>query len=340
MEENSEISRSSFSIYVTRIFYILLILIFIMLLAYFSYLLYIELPRNPEDLNVKLSEETNNETFNPVQTEVKQFHPNMKFNHNNISYQIDENCDLTKKQRMIEAFKIFSENINFITFQEVSNNPDIEVTCFNSDKPTSNIDIDPKKDFFIAGEGGAKEIIESGKYNIITNGSVLLFKYPENSLKCKYPNIEIHELLHVFGFDHSQDEDSIMSPYLTSCDQKLDISIINELKRLYLQENLPDLYFENIKAVKKGRYLDFNLTVKNKGLMNVNNVTISIFDNNELVETSSVGGIKYGAGVFIRIENLKLIRVNPKEILFKIDADNKIKELDKNNNIGKVTFSQ
>ncbi|VVB78861.1 Uncharacterised protein [uncultured archaeon] len=323
--------------YLSNMLSIFLTFVMVILILYLLYFLYNNLPRSPENLDVKIGGQEN---FSQIITETHQFHPNMKFNHNDISYMISSDCDLTKKQRMHEAFNILSQTVNSISFHEassISEPIDIEVSCSGSNKLAPSTG--SKKDFFVAGEGGATEIVESGKYNIITNGTVLLFKYPKNSLECSYPNIELHELIHVFGFDHSQDKNSLMNPYISSCDQKLDISIINELKRLYSVENLPDLAFENIKAVKKGRYLDFNLTIKNIGLTDTGNVTLSVFDDNELVETSDVGDIKYGAGVIIKIENFKLIHLNPKQITFKIDNANNIKELDKSNNIAQVNFN-
>jgi len=339
MEENQLSNQSTFIVYFSRILSILLILLVLVLISYLCYFVYINTPRSPENLNFDINQENN--SYSQIPTEVHQFHPNMKFNHNNISYQINSDCSLNKKQRMVEAFNILSENVGLISFHEVSNYyelVDIEISCSESEKPSDNQDTNQEKDFFIAGEGGAREIILSGKYNIIMNGTVLLFKSPENSIKCEYPNVELHELIHVFGFDHSEDKNSIMNPYLNSCDQKLDVSIIDELKRLYSIKNLPDLFFKEINAVKKGRYLDFNLTIKNEGLSDAKNVTFSIFDDNELVETSDIGELKSGAGIFIKIINFKLLHLSSKQIVFKIDNDNHIQELDKSNNVAEVKF--
>ncbi|MEK6859180.1 MAG: CARDB domain-containing protein [Nanoarchaeota archaeon] len=340
MQEINKNTKNSPGNFLTKILTIFLILLFAVFVAYLSYFLYRDIPRAPQNLDFEIN---NNETFSNITTEISQFHPNMKFNHNNISYKINSDCDIVKKQRMINAFNILSENVNIISFHEIiddSEISDIEITCTQDDKSLPDIEQEQKKNYFIAGECGAREIIQTGKFNVITNGTVLLFKYPENSLDCKYPNIEMHELMHVFGFDHSEDKNSIMNSYLVSCKQRLDISIINELKRLYSMKNLPDLYFESLKAVKKGRYLDFNLTIKNLGLIDADNVTFSILDNNELVETNKAGDIKFGAGIMIRIENLKLINLNSRQITFKIDNDNNIKELDKSNNIAEVKFPE
>ena len=92
-----------------------------------------------------------------------------------------------------------------------------------------------------------REIVQTGRYNVITNGTVLLYK-ETNAQNCDWANVELHELIHVFGFGHSNNSNSLMYPYLENCNQKLDDSIIKELTRLYSEENLADLYFDNNKC--------------------------------------------------------------------------------------------
>ena len=276
--------------------------------------------------------------LNSSLTDVKQFYPNMKFNHNSISYNFDASCDQTKQDKMLQAFDDISSQVGYISFYYDPNNPDIEILCSEDSEaaPTPN---GSAGDYFIAGEGGSKEIIETGRYNVINQGVVLFYGDVKNSLSCDQPNVEIHELMHVFGFNHSVSKDSIMYPVLLSCNQKLDDSIINQLKALYSQQNLPDLYFENISVIKKGRYLDFNFTIKNSGDVDANNVDYSIFDEDSLVETRHIGNIKYGAGLIIAVENLKLIHRDPSEIKFVIDNNNTISEIDKNNNVAIVNLN-
>ena len=260
-----------------------------------------------------------------------QFYPNMKFNHNSISYKIGPACDQDKRDRTLSAFNELSTKVGSIKFYEVLTDPDIEILCSEYTKQTPG-------DYFIAGEGGAREIIQTGRYNIITDGLILLHENPHEFYKCDWANIELHELVHVFGFDHSADENSLMYPYLNSCDQKLDISIISILKDLYAEENLPDLYFKDINVVKKGRYLDFNLTVKNSGAIDANGVSFHILDDGQLVKTFDLGNLSFGAGMKVEIQNLRLIHKNPDEIQFIIDRNNQIKEIDEGNNIAKTNF--
>lgn len=307
--------------------FIVLLIVFVLLIG--AYFLYQNIPGEPKSINM-ISEPLKLEVGN-LSYEVKQFHPNMKFNHNSISYNIDSGCDNDKKKRMLEAFSELKENVKVINFHSVSERADIEVSC-------SEYTYQKEKDFFIAGEGGAKEIIQTGKYNVITNGVILLHGNPHGFYKCEWPNIELHELLHVFGFDHSKDEYSLMYPYLESCDQKLDKSIVNDLKKLYSKENLADLYFEEVTAVKKGRYLDFNISIKNLGVVSAENTMLDVFDDDKKVGNFELKNISFGAGVNFYVVNFKLKSRSSKNIKLVIDADNLIKEIDENNNAAELKF--
>ena len=324
--ENRDGQESGFRIF----FMLLFIILCIVFIGFMAYLLYINVPGSPENLNFKIER---NKIVNMSYAEVQQFYPNMKFNHNLISYSVDTGCEQQKKDRMESAFNEIAIAVGVISFIEKSDNADVLVLCSINEKAVPS-----KENYFIAGEGGAKEIVPTGKYNVITEGVVLLYG-DKNSLNCKEPNIEIHEIMHVLGFNHSSNPDSLMYAFLESCSQKIDDSIIKELKRLYSEENLPELYFDDVSAVKKGRYLDFNLTIRNSGDADAYAVKYSIFDDGELVETKTVEDIKYGAGIVVHIENFKLIHRDPSEIKFVIDSENAIKESDKKNNFAVVKLA-
>ena len=296
-------------------------------LAVIIYFIYLNFPFGAEGLDLDIENLPELEGIG----ESEQFYPNMKFNHNSISYKIDTACSDEKKERMIEAFNELSNKVGLISFYSVFENPDIEVSCSEYTKQIPG-------DYFIAGEGGAREIIQTGRYNIINDGIILLYGNPHGFYKCDWANIELHELIHVFGFDHSTDKNSLMYPYLNSCDQRLDTSIINTLKDLYSEKNLPDLYFKDINVIKKGKYLDFNLTVKNSGAIDAKDVSFAVLDDGQLVKTFGLNDLIFGGGMRVEIQNLKLIHKNPKEIQFVIDKDDLIKEIDEENNIAKTGF--
>lgn len=333
--------------------YTLIFLFFLLLFSLtLSYYLYMNLPGESENLNVDIKNSIkeisgNQETNTPARTfeNVSQFYPYMKFNHNSISYNIDTACTLNERQRIIEAFVMLSDEVGLINFYETSGKPDIEVSCSEGSKSAS------EEEFFIAGEGGAKEIIQTGRYNIISDGVVLLYNTPKNSVKCGWPNVELHEVIHVFGFNHSKDDKSLMYPELKDCSQKLDDSIVNKLKKLYSDPNLPELEFENPQAVKNGIYLNFNITIKNSGAVSVDakDIYLDVYDDGQLVKrfnllndlgfSSDDNNLSYGSSISIEINNLKLIHRNPEKIEFIVDKDNKIKEIDESNNVAKITFN-
>ena len=318
-----------------RLIKLILNLIFLVVLSFLFfalYLLYENFPRAPEPLNIDIKNNPSS-AIPGENSPANQFYTNMRFNHNFITYKINSDCDNEVRVRMKLAFsELLINGANRISFKETTSNPDIEISC----TPDSN-EIS-EKNYFIAGEGGAKEIIPTGRFHIIESGIIYFFDENKKSLKCDYPNIELHELMHVLGFDHSEDKNSLMFPFLESCDQRLDKSIIDELNRLYSQENLPELFFQDISSVKKGKYLDYNLTIKNSGSIASKNVTLTILDNEQIVDTHNIGPISYGAGITLSTTNLRLKRRNPEKITFAIDYENKVKEIDESNNIAITKF--
>jgi hypothetical protein len=315
--------------------FLIAIFVLLLVLVFGLYFLYQNIPGSPVDLNPVIIKEPVLE--NKTYLEVKQFYPNMKFNHNRIAYYIDPLCDSEKRERMLEAFDKLIFLVGFIEFYEVDGGLyDIEVSCSGEIAEFSS------DEYFIAGEGGAREIIRTNRYSIIRNGTVILHGNPTSSLECGWANVELHELIHVLGFQHSEDPKSLMYPILEDCDQELDESIIYELKRLYSEPDLAELYFDELKAIKKRKYLDFNLTVRNSGSVNAKNANFSVFEDDRLIKSFSLkdkdGEIKYGAGIIISIGNLKLKNLNPEEIKFVIDYDNLVEEIDESNNIAVVNF--
>lgn len=326
MKSKKSRESKNFLIYLISIILLLLILIAV------GYYLYLNLPRAPEKLEVNIEKI---EYPVPVVSEAKQFYQNMKFNHNKISYNINENCEEKKKEKILSAFSELGENVNILIFYYSLDEPDIEINC--AQKNQEGIEEEINEKHFVAGEGGAKEIIQTERFNIITNGVILLYDNSKlKTIECEYPNVELHELMHVFGFDHVDNKQSLMFPFIDSCDQKLDPSLIKKLIQLYSQENFPDLYFENVSAIKKGRYLDFNVVIKNSGSVNSDNITLIILDDEKVIEERDLGKFKFGSGIFLETKNLKLNHLNPEKISFIIDSKNKVKELDENNNIVEI----
>ena len=121
--------------------------------------------------------------------------------------------------------------------------------------------------------------------------------------------------------------------YNTSdCRQKLTQDIIDELKRLYSIESLSDLYFSGINATKNGRYLSFEVELRNRGLINSENTTLAVYSGDEKVKSFDIDSTEAGAGVILNVDNLRLPSRSVNEVRFVIDAENSIKELSEENN--------
>ena len=244
-----------------------------------------------------------------------QFYPNMRFPDKSIGYNIDLTCEENKIARMIDAFN-FIQNNTPLTFHQGN---DIEVTC-----QEQNTDIDEK--YFVAGEGGPTSSINTSLFFAIQKGKVLLY-YKERDRGCDINsyNIELHELLHVFGFEHSSNKNSIMYN-VSDCRQVVTLDIISELNRLYDILSLPDLYFAKSSAIKQGRYLNFSVEVKNRGLKKAESVNFKAYDGADNFYSYDLGEIDYGESKILW--GLTKMQ-NANKLLFKIESGD---EINKDNN--------
>lgn len=252
--------------------------------------------------------------------EVRQFYPNMRFPSEKISYYINPNCDPKKSERVLDALNIISNETNIITFNPASEDlAEIVIGCSKESYQT-------EKNSFVAGEGGPTKIINSTLYPIILRGKVVLYQEKE----CDYPITELHELFHVFGFDHVNNSKRIMYPYV-SCDQIINPEIIPQIITLYSVPSLPELYFANVSGIKLGKYLNLSIEVSNQGLADAKNVILEIYADGNKIETYDFQDIEYATGKTLEIGNLELPSRNVKNI--KLTMVSNEKELNNNNNV-------
>ena len=219
-----------------------------------------------------------------------QFYPNMRYADREISYSIGQECSEENNMEMKKAF-YYLENMSVIRFKEKEKG-EITIGCREEERREGGI--------IIAGEGGPSSIVNSGLFNIILEGQVLLI-HPDS---CGF-NVELHELLHALGFDHSDNPKSIMYN-LSNCNQVLSKDIVDEINRLYSVDSLPDLHFSNISAVKKGSYVHMNISVKNRGLKDSESVKVALETDTGENEDFDFMEIEAGAGRTLFIENLKV----------------------------------
>ncbi len=255
------------------------------------------------------------------------FSQNLRFNHNNISYFIEPSCSNIRASAMREAFQIFQEKMEIISFYETANKEaDILIGC-------SDDFIELEENLFVAGEGGPSEIINTTNFKIIKEGKISLYKDP----RCERPVVEIHELSHVFGFDHTPNTKSIM--YNTSnCDQEITQDMVDLIQKLYSIKPLPDARISELSSIKRGRYLDFNITISNDGLTEMEDLSLTLITNGKEIETINIDYIGCGYINSLQATNVRLPSTNIDTIDFVLDYKSEIEELNEDNNAITMTI--
>ena len=285
-----------------------LVLLFVVLLFFYWFL-----PTN--EIYFKMSGPSHsNFTLNSSFPEDMQFYENMRFPDSKISYKITD-CPLNQKDEMERAFRII-EGTTLLNFYSVNSNEEISVTCNSTAKVEEGL--------FIAGEGGPTNITKTEKFAVILKGKILLIK----ESRCEEPAVAIHELLHVLGFDHSENSKNIMYP-VSRCDQEIGEDTLGLINWLYDFPSLPDISFEQASASLRGRYLDVSTTVRNNGLKESENLTLIIYSENKKIKEFEIESLQIGVGRSLTLTNmLVLSKVDELRIII----DYPYPELDKKNN--------
>jgi len=244
-----------------------------------------------------------------------QFYENMRFPNPNISYRIFD-CPLQKEDDMEYAFEIMS-GLTLLEFYPVNSDEEISVTCDSETKMEEGM--------FIAGEGGPTNITQAGEFNVIFHGNILLIR----DSKCERPNIAIHELLHVLGFEHSSNPNNIMY-YLTDCDQTIGDDTVNLINELYSYQSVPDLKFEDVQAQMDGHFLDANITIRNNGLADSAGGKIILYADGKQTKEVEIQSLPIGYGRMAVLQNIWVAQLVVEELEFYIEYSGE--ELDKENN--------
>lgn len=245
-----------------------------------------------------------------------QFYPNIRFPTKEISYRISD-CPLQKEDEMESAFSIIQE-LTVLNFYPVSDEEEISITCQEKNK------ID-EGGLFIAGEGGPTNITVAGEFNVVQRGEILLIR----ESNCEKPNIAIHEILHVLGFDHSDNPNNVMYS-ITKCEQTISEDIINLINKLYSIPSYPDLIFEEISAEMNGKFLDTTMTIRNNGLVDSDYANIIIYADDKNVKEIELEPLRVGEGKIITITHLLIPQINVNKLDFLIETT--FEEIKKENN--------
>jgi len=294
---------------------IILLIVLIGALVFSSYLLYLNLPGEPQKFTFIDDELDENIVYGTSQ----QFYENMRFPDKKITYTLKNECDGEKIINAREAFSILQEK-TILEFEETSTNTQILIFC-------SDISPEPEEEgYFVAGEGGPTEVINTTLYGAILSGKLSLFR----DETCSKPNIAIHEILHVLGFEHNNNPDSILYPTL-DCEQEVDEYIIEDINNLYSVDGKPDLKIIDVEAVKSGRYLSFDIEIINRGLSDTSNLILSVYADDELAKEFEMDEVGIGIKKTLHVENLAISRFADK-VSFVLDEQNTIQEIFEDNN--------
>lgn len=291
----------------------LVIIILVLLLSIYWFI-----PFKTTEFNLE-SNSNSNFSINSYESTQLQFYENMRFPDKKITYNI-ENCPLQRKNDMEWAFEIMEQE-TVLEFYPVEKDQQITITCEETTKLEGKL--------FIAGEGGPTNITIAGSLNVIEAGKILLMKDSD----CERPNVAIHELLHVLGFDHSKNPKNIMYE-ISRCDQVIGEDILDFIDSIYAIPSNPDLLFENASASMHGKYLDINFSVRNNGLKDAEESTVKVLADGKEIEEIEIPKIDIGYGRKVSIANLWIKQIDVQKIEFIIE--NNFEELDKANN--KVSF--
>lgn len=160
--------------------------------------------------------------------------------HTDLTYAfLDESsCGKVQALRVRWAFEeLQNQTNNLLTFEEITN---IEETDAEADRADiADINIICRREVPLADISGyvvAGEATYEHIGNEITRGFIYFYNTGASGSYgggcVRYPDTEIHEILHSFGFEHSNNSESIMFPY-SSCKYKIDKETLDKLEEIY-----------------------------------------------------------------------------------------------------------
>lgn len=175
----------------------------------------------------------------------------LHWDHMPLTYSIDSNCIERLEELMILSMeKINNETSGYVQFQEERINPDISFHCKDSI-------YDKSGEYSLADASSTNDPYNT---NIITHVDINI--YGQGAIcGTGYPALEVHELLHGFGFNHNPLTKSIMSPYSSgssrSCKiSKMDNAYSSCLMYIYSNSVVGDCYESKLNSISSGSEYD------------------------------------------------------------------------------------
>lgn len=299
-----------------RILEVFALFVMVALLVGGMYVFWLNFPTNLE-YNTYVANATSH-----LPSQSYQFYPNMRYIDKTITYEIAPECSSKKREAIAAAFGIL-EAQSVLRFSPAPKG-EIVFSC-------TNLPPEPESSgHFVAGEGGPTQIINTTKYAAILGGKVSLYR----SEKCERPIVALHEILHALGFDHTSEKKSVMFP-ITDCEQELDAFIINQIDSLYAADAAPDLAIERVNARATGRYLNFEISIANYGLLNARNATLTLTSDGELVKSFPLEELGFGQRKTLTVTNVRIPR-NAETLRFRVSMGTGERELSDADNAAEV----
>lgn len=169
----------------------------------------------------------NYNNYSKLQSNSDEFSTSTKLHwaHMPITFTFSADCTNLVLNRNKKAFsEITNQTEGAITFKEINDSSaDISFVCYKEI---------PREDIYLTsgeaqywGEGNKINKAVINYYNVV-EGRTMLGCF-------NFPDVEIHEILHTFGFQHKSGFNTIMREVQGNCLYKIDKDILDELKDTY-----------------------------------------------------------------------------------------------------------
>lgn len=240
-----------------------------------------------------------------------------------ISVYIDKTKCSLKEEEIKSALKIWEIETSVNLFEIVNSKyADVYVNCL----PESQVETEIIGEYIYTtvGEGGPTNYSDTGLYNLTYEGGVNIYVTTRD---CIEPIRILHELGHILGFGHTDDEKNIMYKYET-CQQDFSNEMKQTIEELYSRS---DLYFVNASAKLVNSQLSLDIIIGNRVMPPPPPSYLRINANNITLEDQYIGTIDFNLNKTLKFEFNVSNEIDRIELT--IDPLNNVNEIDKTNNI-------